>query len=221
MNSHPPLTAVNRLVVVDDHPFMRRGLIHSINSQPGLKACGEAESAENALQVVQQVRPDVVITDIALPGKNGLELVKDLQAFDPTLPVVVLSMHDESIYAERALRAGAKAYVMKQEGPDTLFVAIDKVLAGEVYVSEKVSGCILLRLGGSKDSNAPIRILTDREFEVFRLIGEGKNAKQTALKLHVSPKTIDSHRANIRGKLNLSNSHALALYAVRWIESEK
>jgi DNA-binding NarL/FixJ family response regulator len=206
------------ILIVDDHPIFREGLTQSINRQPNLTVCGEAENAAQALQVVAKHRPDLVITDITLPGKSGLELIKDLHAADPELPLLAVSMHDESLYAARILRAGARGYVMKQETPQTLLEAIRHVLDGRIYVSQRMAAQILESYSGKhlRSSASPIEQLTDREFEVFHLIGHGRNNQEIAAQLHLSLKTVAVHQGNIRRKLNLVSSSELIRFAIRW-----
>jgi DNA-binding NarL/FixJ family response regulator len=210
-----------RILVVDDHPMMRQGLAQLVGAETDLVVCGEAENAESALDCLKTLRPDLVLADISLPGKNGLELIKDFQALQPGLPVLVISMHDESLYAERVLRAGGRGYVMKQEGGKKLMLAIRQVLGGQIYVSEKMSALILEifsgRRGGAESS--PVENLTDREFEVFQLVGEGKGTRDIAEKLHLSVKTVDVHRTNIKKKLKLESATELIRFAVRWAET--
>jgi DNA-binding NarL/FixJ family response regulator len=210
-----------RILVVDDHPMMRQGLAQLVGAETDLVVCGEAENAESALDCLKTLRPDLVLADISLPGKNGLELIKDFQALQPGLPVLVISMHDESLYAERVLRAGGRGYVMKQEGGKKLMLAIRQVLGGQIYVSEKMSALILEifsgRRGGAESS--PVENLTDREFEVFQLVGEGKGTRDIAEKLHLSVKTVDVHRTNIKKKLKLESATELIRFAVRWSET--
>jgi DNA-binding NarL/FixJ family response regulator len=206
------------ILIVDDHPIFREGLCQSINRQQDFTVCGEAENAAQALDCVQRLRPDLVIVDLTLPGKSGLELIRDLQALHPDLAVLVVSMHDESLYAARVLRAGARGYVMKQESPQILLQAIRQVLAGGIYVSEKMSAQILESYSGRRvqSSTSPIEQLSDREFEVFHLIGLGRNNQNIADQLHLSFKTVAVHQANIRRKLNLGSSSDLIRFAVRW-----
>jgi DNA-binding NarL/FixJ family response regulator len=210
-----------RILVVDDHPMMRQGLAQLVGAETDLVVCGEAENAESALDCISTMKPDLVLADISLPGKNGLELIKDFQALQPGLPVLVISMHDESLYAERVLRAGGRGYVMKQEGGKKLMLAIRQVLGGQIYVSEKMSALILEifsgRRGGAESS--PVENLTDREFEVFQLVGEGKGTRDIAEKLHLSVKTVDVHRTNIKKKLKLESATELIRFAVRWAET--
>ena len=219
----PPAPKQARIFIVDDHPIFREGLAGIIRQQPDLTVCGEADTAAKAFDEIRRLKPDLLLTDIGLPGKSGLELLKDIHAFQPKLPVLVLSMHDEALYAERVLHAGGRGYVMKQEGPDKILQAIAKVLAGQVYVSEKMSAGILERI---VRPNRPARTssigkLTDREFEVLRLIGEGKDGHQIATDLHLSLKTVSCHKTHIREKLGLPNSIAVIHFATRWFAEEK
>jgi DNA-binding NarL/FixJ family response regulator len=187
-----------------------------------MTVCGEADDALRALEAVNDLKPDLVLADITLPGKNGIELIKDIQSVAPGLDVLVLSMHDESLYAERVLRAGGRGYIMKQEGGKKLIEAIRQVLQGRIYVSEKMSARILEIFSGRRTDSAhpTIERLTDREFEVFQLIGQGKGSREVAEQLHVSVKTIEVHRANIKEKLKLKTATELVRYAVRWVETQ-
>ncbi|MEJ0090136.1 MAG: response regulator transcription factor [Limisphaerales bacterium] len=211
-----------RIFIVDDHPMMRQGLAQLIGAEPDLEVCGEAENAECALDIIGAGKPDLVLADISLPGKNGLELIKDFQAFQPGLAVLVISMHDESLYAERVLRAGGRGYIMKQAGGKKLMQAIRQVLDGKIYVSEKMSANILETFSGRRagSSSSPVEQLTDREFEVFQLIGQGRGTRATAEKLHLSVKTVEVHRANIKAKLKLKTAPELIRFAVRWAEAQ-
>jgi DNA-binding NarL/FixJ family response regulator len=214
--------AKKRIFIVDDHPMMRQGLAQLVNNEPDLTVCGEADTAGQALNVVPGSRPDLLIADISLPDKNGLELIKDLRALQPELSILVISMHDEELYAERVLRAGGRGYVMKQEGGKILMEAIRQVLSGKVFVSEKMSAKILEIFSGRRDQSggSPVQRLSDREFEVFQMIGEGKGTRQIAEHLHLSVKTVEVHRANIKEKLRLKTATDLVRYAVRWAEAE-
>jgi DNA-binding NarL/FixJ family response regulator len=209
--------------IVDDHPMMRQGLAQLINAEPDLEACGEAEGAQQALTYVTSTRPDLALVDISLPDKHGLELIKDMQAVQPGLPILVVSMHDESLYAERVLRAGGRGYIMKQEGGKKMMQAIRTVLSGQIYVSEKMSAKILEIFSGRRaETNRPsIEKLTDREFEVFQLVGQGKGTRQIAEALHLSVKTVEVHRLHIKEKLELEDAPSLVRYAVRWVETQK
>jgi DNA-binding NarL/FixJ family response regulator len=211
-----------RLLIVDDHPMMRTGLAQLIDNEGDLKVCAEADNAGQAINAVAKQKFDLALVDISLPDKNGLELIKDLRALNPDLPILVVSMHDEMIYAERVLRAGARGYIMKQEGGEKFLHAIRQVLAGHVYVSEKMSARILENLSGSQvgTASSPVRRLSDREFEVFQLIGQGVSTGDIALRLRLSIKTVEVHRANIKQKLSLSTATELVHYAVRWLDSQ-
>lgn len=211
-----------QVFIVDDHPMMRQGLAQLIANEPDLSVCGEAEDAFQAVESIKKLKPDLVIADITLPGKNGLELIKDVQALEPGIPILVISMHDESLYAERVLRAGGRGYIMKQEGGKKLMQAIRQVLGGQIYVSEKMSARILEIFSGrrAEAAGSPVENLTDREFEVFQLIGKGAGTKEIAEELHLSPKTVEVHRANIKAKLKITSMAELIRYAVRWVESQ-
>ncbi len=211
------------VLIVDDHPMMRQGLAQLINNEPDLTACGEAEGAQQALELVATTSPDLILVDISLPDKHGLELIKDIQALHPGLAILVVSMHDESLYAERVLRAGARGYIMKQEGGKKMMQAIRTVLNGQIYVSELMSAKILEIFSGRRsDSNrSPIERLTDREFEVFQLIGQGKGTRQIAQTLHLSVKTVEVHRLHMKEKLEMEDAPSLVRYAVRWVETQK
>jgi DNA-binding NarL/FixJ family response regulator len=201
---------------------MREGLAQLIANQPGLQVCGEAGDAREALEKIPVLQPDLVLTDITMPGKNGLELIKDIQALHPGVLVLVISMHDEALYVERVLRSGGRGYVMKQEGGKMIAEAIRRVLDGQIHVSEKMSAKILEIFSGHRAdvASSPVEKLTDREFEVFELIGQGLDTKEMAEKLHLSTKTIEVHRANVKAKLKLTSMAELIRYAVRWAESQ-
>ena len=211
-----------RIFLVDDHPFMRHGLSEFIANQPNLVVCGEADNARDALTAIDRIKPDLVITDIILPGKSGLELTKDIRAMHPEIMILVMSMHDEPYYAERVLHAGARGYLMKREGGTKLVTAIQRVLEGHVYVSESIANRILESFSrGVSDSNgSPVQKLTDRELEVFELIGQARTSREIAESLHISIKTVEAHRANIKEKLNLKGGPELIRLAVRWVESK-
>jgi DNA-binding NarL/FixJ family response regulator len=215
-------TQRKQIFIVDDHPMMRQGLAQLIGAESDLAVCGEAENAGGALDALGKLKPDLVLADISLPDKNGLELIKDFQAIQPGLSVLVISMHDESLYAERVLRAGGRGYIMKQEGGKKLMLAIRQVLEGKIYVSEKMSANILEIFSGRRagTEGSPLEKLSDREFEVFQLIGQGQGTKDIAEKLHLSVKTVDVHRANIKAKLKLNSMPELIRFAVRWSESQ-
>jgi len=206
-----------RIFVVDDHPIVRQGLAQLINSEPDLAVCGQGEDAYGSLRAIKELKPDLALVDISLKDSDGIELLKELRAAVPELPVLILSMHDESLYAERALRAGARGYIMKQEAPQTLLSAVRKVLSGEVYVSDKMGATLLQRIvGGRKPGgNLPMDRLTDRELEVFGMIGAGQSVKEIADRLCLSVKTVEAHREHIKEKLNLKNSAELLRFAIR------
>lgn len=214
--------AAKKILLVDDHPMMREGLAQLIGHEPDLQVCGESGDANDALEKINSLKPDLVISDITLPGKNGIELIKDIQSMQSGLMVLVLSMHDEALYVERVLRAGARGYVMKQEGGKKIIQAIRQVLSGRIHVSEKMSSKILEIFSGHRAdiATSPIEKLTDREFEVFQLIGQGLGTKQMADKLHLSVKTVEVHRANIKAKLQAGTTSELIRQAVRWVESQ-
>ncbi len=214
-HSNPPR---HKVLLVDDHPVLREGLIQTISREPDLSVCGEAENAAQTMEVIAARKPDLVVVDITLPGKSGLELIKDIQTLHPGLPVLVVSMHEESLYAERALRAGARGYIMKQESPHRLVAAIRRVLEGHIYVSEKMSAQILEIFSGTrpKASRSPIEQLSDREFEIFQLIGQGRSTEEIAQQLHLSVKTVAVHNANIKKKLQVKTARELIRRAVLW-----
>ena len=216
-------TARKKILLVDDHPMMRVGVTTLINGEPDLRVCCQASDAEEALSELPKCSPDLVITDVTMPGRGGLELIKDIKALCPNLPVLVVSMHDEMLHAERALRAGARGYLMKEAGGEKMLEAIRKVLAGQVYVSEKMSARILDGLSGRKPrgSTSPIEKLSDREFEVFQLIGQGRSTKEIATQLNLSPKTVEVHRSHIKEKLDLKDATSLVRHAVRWVETQQ
>lgn len=201
--------------------MMRQSLAQLIDQEKDMVTLGEAATASQALNFIVARKPDLVIVDISLPDKNGLELIKDILVFQPDLPVLVFSMHDESIYAERVLRAGGRGYIMKQEGGKKLMLAIRQVLGGQIYVSEKVSSKILEIFSGNRvdAGDSPVGRLSDREFEVFQMIGEGKGTREIAVALHLSVKTVEVHRSNMKRKLALKNGIELVRFAIRWSES--
>jgi DNA-binding NarL/FixJ family response regulator len=218
--NHP---AKKRIMVVDDHPIVRQGLGLLINREPDLVVCGEAEEAMGAMHVLASARPDVLIVDISLSGPDGIDLLKNIRTTHPTLPVLILSMHDESVYAERALRAGANGYIMKQEATENVLVAVRRILSGEIYVSARIANQMLRHYitGSGTLRDSSIADLSDRELEVFRLIGEGHGTRQIAEKLHLSVKTVESYQAHIKEKLSLRSSRELMQRAIQWNMNEK
>jgi DNA-binding NarL/FixJ family response regulator len=222
-SSQSQAAAKKRILVVDDHPVVRQGLALLINREPDLVVCGEAEEATSAMHVLASARPDVVIVDISLNGPDGLDLLKNIRTTHPTLPVLILSMHDESIYAERALRAGANGYIMKQEATEKVLVAVRRILTGEIYVSDRIANKMLKHYitGSGTLRNSSIADLSDRELEVFRLIGEGHGTRQIAEELHISIKTVESYQAHIKEKLSLRSARELMQHAIQWSMNEK
>jgi DNA-binding NarL/FixJ family response regulator len=218
MNSAEVPGSKKRIFIVDDHPIVREGLALMMNREPDLMVCGEAEEASSALQAISALRPDFLIVDISLNGPDGLELLKNIRARYPNLPVLVLSMHDESIYAERALRAGANGYIMKQEATDRVLVAVRQILTQKVYVSDRVANRMLQQYisGSATVKPSSIADLSDRELEVFRLIGEGHSTRTIAEELHLSIKTVESYQAHIKDKLSLKSGRELVQRAIQW-----
>jgi DNA-binding NarL/FixJ family response regulator len=201
---------------------MRAGLAQLVNRQPDLVVCGEAGDPAAANEELKRSRPDLILTDLTMPGRSGIEFIRDIIAARPELPILVVSMHDEAVYAERALRAGARGYVMKEAGGENLLAAIRQVLTGQIYLSPRMSARVLESLSGRRPrgSDSPIAKLSDREFEIFQLVGLGKSTRDIAGQMHISPKTVDAHRGHIKEKLQLENANALVRYAVRWIEAQ-
>lgn len=216
-------TTKKRIMVVDDHPIVRQGLALLINREPDMVVCGEAEEAAGAMHVLNSSRPDVLIVDISLNGPDGLDLLKNIRSIHPTLPVLILSMHDESLYAERALRAGSNGYIMKQEATEKVLVALRRILSGEIYVSDRIANKLLKHYitGSGSLRNSTISDLSDRELEVFRLIGEGHGTRQIAEELHLSVKTVESYQAHIKEKLSLRSARELMQRAIQWSMNEK
>lgn len=208
---------------MDDHPLVREWLAQLIQRENDLSVCGEAEDVQDTLQKIDASQPDIVIADISLKSTHGLELVKDLQSRHPNLPVLVLSMHDESLYAERVLRAGAMGYITKQEATKKVLLAIRQVLSGEIYLSEKMSARMVHKLvvGRNQEHASPIERLTDRELEVFQLIGRGQGTRKIAEELHLGIKTVESYRARIKEKLKLEDGTQLLQQAIQWVHSLK
>lgn len=212
-----------RVFVVDDHPIVRQGLALMINAESDLMVCGEAEEAQSALQAILECGPDILIIDISLNGPDGLELVKQIRTLFPDLPILILSMHDEATYAERALRARANGYIMKQEATDKVLVAIRRILDGGIYLSDSIANKILQQhmRGGPEAGQSQIAELSDRELEVFRLIGDGHSTRQIADELHLSVKTVETYQAHIKEKLLLRTGRELVQRAISWKMSEE
>jgi DNA-binding NarL/FixJ family response regulator len=215
-------TIPRRILIVDDHPLTRRGMAALIAQHRDLSVCGEAGDAAQALAAVKALHPDLVLADLTLPDKHGLELIKDLKAFDPRLAILVVSMHDESFYAERVLRAGARGYLMKNEGGEKLLLAIRKVFTGGTYVSPALSARFADVLSGGRSRKAELTVasLTDRELEVFEYLGQGLSTREMGNRMRLSPKTVETYRINIRNKLRLSGSDLLK-YAVRYAGAQE
>ena len=222
----PPVAAVDktRIFLIDDHPILRQGLANVLNQQKHLCVCGEASEPSEALSAVERLQPDLALVDLSLRSGDGIELLKDLRVRQPAMLTLVLSMHDEALYAERALRAGARGYVMKQEKIDRLLLAINRVLSGAIYVSDQVAAHAVQRLAvgagaqeaAAKSLDAYVQRLTDRELQVFRLIGRGLGTRLIAETLHLSRKTIESHREHIKTKLGFRDGSELIQRAIQW-----
>ena len=210
-----------KIYLVEDHPTFRQGVIQILNSEKYLKVCGAAGTVNQALPAIARTKPDLVLVDISLPGRSGLELIKELRSVDRKVKLLVISMHDEALYAARVLRAGGDGYIMKQEDPDEIVRAIRDVLAGRIYVSEAVMESS--QGGGrsrpSDEKARPLDQLSDSELEILELLGRGKSSREIARKLHQSERSVTAARSQLRGKLKLKNAQALFRYAVRWVES--
>jgi DNA-binding NarL/FixJ family response regulator len=210
-----------RLVIVDDHPLFRKGLEQLINSSDdAFSICGEASDAAEGMTVIRRLKPDLAIVDLSLPGANGIELIKNIRAEFSKLPVLILSMHDESLYALRALRAGAQGYVMKQEALENVISAIREVLAGRPYLSQEMSAKLITNFATGTNQASPTDKLSDRELEILELIGKGRDVREIAKALHISAKTVETHRAHIKEKLNLKNARQVTRFAVQWVEGQ-
>ena len=215
------LPEAKRIVIVDDHPLFRKGLEQLIHSEDGFAVCGEANNAPEAMDVIRKLNPDLAIVDLSLPGANGIELIKNVRAEFSKLPILVLSMHDESLYALRALRAGAEGYVMKHEAMTNVIQAIREVFNGRPYLSPAMAAQVITKFAhrqaeGEADA---VERLSDRELEVLELIGKGNDVRQIAKVLHLSPKTVETHRSHIKDKLDLKNSREVARFALQWLSA--
>jgi DNA-binding NarL/FixJ family response regulator len=213
----------NKIFLIDDHPIVRQGLALLIDREVDLEVCGDAPGAPSALSALASVEPDLIILDISLNGPDGLDLLKTIRLKDPHVPVLVLSMHDESTYAERSLRAGANGYIMKQEAAEKVLIAIRRILGGEVYLSERLTNKMLQQIVRGTDPvrNSPMSKLSDRELEIYRLIGSGHATRQIADELHISVKTVESYQAHIKVKLSLRSARELVQHAIEWTVAEK
>ncbi len=220
--SCPTPATRRKILVVDDHPVYRAGLISLIGQEPDLTVSGVANDAAQTLASLDRLQPDIILMDMSLPGRGGLELLKDVRTMYSTIPILIVSMHDETLYAERVVRAGARGYIMKQADPDKIIEAIRKVLSGGVYLSQRMASNILDGLSGFRGSASTPAVskLTDREFEVLRMIGTGIDAHDIASQLHLSIKTVDTHRAHIREKLGVKNTTELIHFATRWVSEQ-
>lgn len=210
------------VLIVDDHPIVRQGLAQLISQEDDMEVCGQAEDVQQALRAIRELKPDLVVADVSLKETSGIDLLKDLQVQNPHLPVLMLSMHDETVYAERALRAGARGYIMKQEATERVVTAIRRVLAGDVYISDSMAARMVSKLAtpGGRVGGSPVDCLSDRELEVFRLIGEGHSTRQIAARLHLSIKTIETYRAHVKDKLTLKDANELLRAAIEWVNTE-
>jgi DNA-binding NarL/FixJ family response regulator len=211
-------TATKGIFLVDDHPTLRDGLHRVVDQIPGCFICGEAASASEALLAIPALSPALVITDISLPDRNGLELIKDLRALLPMAGVLVFSMHDEMLYAERSIKAGARGYLMKGANRTRLTEVITRVVNGNTYLSQRVSDHLVKNLAGHRAVRVKLDTLSDRELEVFELIGQCRTGAQIAEQLSISQKTVDAHRGNIKTKLGLADAPSLMREAVLWLE---
>ena len=208
-----------RILIVDDHPIVRKGIADLVGQKPDFLVCGDADRVEDALPAIDELKPDLVIVDLSLKGAGGLELLKDLKIRHPEIPALVLSMHDETLFAERALRAGARGYVMKQEAVNELEHAIRRVLSGKIYLSQAMSDRLLhmVSQGEKIRDRSPMERLSDRELEVFEMIGRGLPMREIAKELHLSVKTIETHRAHIKEKLSITSAVQLVQHATQWV----
>lgn len=211
-----------RILIVDDHPLMRKGLAMTLDAESDLTVCCQADSGEDALGMIEESTPDLVIVDISLPGMSGIELIKHVHLRSPDIKLLVVSRHEETLYAERAIRAGARGYVMKLEAADVIVHAVRRVLCGGIYVSSEINERLLMGMAAGQHhlTHSPLEVLSDRELEVFELTGRGHGTRDIAERLHLSVKTVESYRARIKSKLNLSNAAELMQHAVQWVESE-
>lgn len=214
---------MTNIIIVDDHPLMRKGLALALDAEAEFNVSGQMSSAEEALEDIDRLDPELAIVDISLPGMSGMELVKHLQARKPDIKILVVSRHDETLYAERAIRAGARGYVMKLEAGEVIVKAVRQVMRGSIYVSDEINERLLMSMatgGRERITQSPLEVLSDRELEVFELTGHGESTRDIAERLHLSVKTVESYRARIKKKLNLESATELMKHAVQWVESE-
>jgi DNA-binding NarL/FixJ family response regulator len=223
MKASPKPVARRGILVVDDHPLFRKGVVQMLSQEPDLEVRAEAESSPAALEAMRQTPVDLAIVDIGLHGStNGIELTKSIKAEHPHIPILVLSMHDESLYADRALRAGARGYLMKREALDSVITAVRTVLAGDIYVSPTMQKRMIAEhVGANGETRSIVEKLTDRELEVLQLIGEGMEVRDIAARLHLSAKTVEAHRAHMKEKLNMSNAREVARFAIQWVDQQR
>jgi DNA-binding NarL/FixJ family response regulator len=223
INKNPKcdLPDAKRIVIVDDHPLFRKGLEELIHSDGSFAVCGEASNAPEAIDVIRKLNPDLAIVDLSLPGANGIELIKNIRVEFPKMPILVLSMHDESLYALRALRAGAEGYVMKHEAMANVIQAIHEVFSGRPYLSPAMAAQVITKFAhhDAEGETDAVERLSDRELEILELIGKGHEVRQIAKLLHLSPKTVETHRAHIKDKLDLKNSREVARFALQWLSA--
>jgi DNA-binding NarL/FixJ family response regulator len=212
-----------RVLLLDDHPMTRYGMARLIEQEPDLVVCGEAENAQTALTAIKAQRPEVVLVDLTMPGGEGIEFIKDMRALHPEVAILVVSMHDEEVYAQRALRAGSRGYIMKSEGGEQLVKAIRQVLEGKIYLSEKMAGKVLEVFSGQRERGETTTLdkLSDREFEVFRLLGQGLTTREIGQRLRLGTKTVDTHRLHLRQKLGFKTSAALIKHAIQWAGTQQ
>ncbi|PIQ62570.1 MAG: DNA-binding response regulator [Bacteroidetes bacterium CG12_big_fil_rev_8_21_14_0_65_60_17] len=208
--------------IVDDHPLMRKGLRLVLEAEPDIRVCCEKETAESMLETLEEARPAVVIVDVSLPGMSGIELIPQIHEINPEIKILVVSRHDESLYAERAIRAGARGYLMKMAAGEEVVTAVRRVLGGGIYVSSDINERLLqsMALGQNAFNRSPLNVLSNRELEVFEMTGHGQGTREISERLGLSIKTIESYRARIKTKLNLASAAELMQHAVQWVESD-
>ncbi|MFN4805153.1 MAG: response regulator [Akkermansiaceae bacterium] len=219
----PNSNAVKKVAIVDDHPMMREGLEQLVKAQPGFECCWAAGNLAQAIEYLERTKPDLLIADMKLPGRNGMELIKDALSIVPSLPILVISMYDETLYTQRVLKAGGKGYIMKDAPRLSLLEAISEVANGGIWISPEMSRKIIHAFSGKQKNEAGdgVHRLTDREFEVFQLIGEGRSKSEISESLNISPKTVDVHKSNIRDKLELKDAASVLRHAIRWLEIQE